>query len=65
MAEGATKLQAAGYLEATKKHLCPQCRSVMAEVESVNEDGFSFVWYECTRADCDGQWLEKRAVSAA
>ena len=65
MVEGTTKLLTSGYSKAAKKHLCPQCGSVMSEAERINEDGFSFVWYECTRADCDGQWLEKRAINAA
>jgi len=65
MVEGTTKLLTAVYSKAAKKHLCPQCGSAMAEAERINENGFSFVWYECIRADCDGQWLEKRAINAA
>jgi hypothetical protein len=65
MIEGTTKLLTADYTEAAKRHLCPQCHSTMNEVERINENGFSFVWYECTRAGCDGQWLEKRTISAA
>ena len=65
MVEGTTKLLSSGYSEASKKHLCPQCGSSMAEVERINENGFSFVWYECTRTNCNGQWLEKRAINAA
>ena len=65
MVEGTQKLLTAGYSKAAKKHQCPQCGSTMAEAERINENGFSFVWYECTKADCEGQWLEKRAISAA
>lgn len=43
------------------KQLCPDCRSIMAEVDRVTENGTSFIWYECTREGCGGQWLEKRA----
>ena len=39
---------------------CPECGNKMVEAERVNENGFIFVWYECTRAGCSGQWLEKR-----
>jgi hypothetical protein len=65
MADGATELFKTRYCEIAKKHLCPQCHGEMAEVERVNENGFSFIWYECMRVDCDGQWLEKKAVNAA
>ena len=65
MVEGTRKLLEARYYQTAKRHLCPQCRGEMAEVDRVNENGFSFVWYECTRPDCDGQWLEKRTVGVA
>ena len=65
MVEGTTKLLRAEYCETVQKHLCPQCRAEMAEVDRVNENGFSFIWYECKRADCDGQWLEKKTIHAA
>lgn len=45
----------------TDKHMCPDCRGAMAEVDRVNENGFSFIWYECMQANCNGQWLEKKA----
>ncbi|MBN2018861.1 MAG: hypothetical protein JW749_01405 [Sedimentisphaerales bacterium] len=41
-------------------HHCPECGDRMVEVERINENGFLFVWYECARAGCSGQWLEKR-----
>jgi hypothetical protein len=44
-------------------HLCPECGGSMTEVERVNENGFAYIWYECSQIDCDGQWLEKKAVS--
>jgi hypothetical protein len=48
----------------TNERLCPGCGGAMAEVERVNENGFLFIWYECTLADCDGQWLEKKVANA-
>lgn len=42
--------------------LCPDCRSVMSKVDQVAENGLLFIWYECTREGCDGQWLEKRTT---
>ena len=38
---------------------CPNCANVMAPVDNVHENGFSFVWYECRNANCGGQWLQK------
>ena len=31
----------------------------MAEVDRCNENRTLFVWYECSRNDCNGQWLQK------
>ncbi len=41
------------------KRPCPQCGEKMRETDRVNENGFVFVWYECTKGGCDGQWLQK------
>lgn len=51
------------YFEKANKHICPECGGPMSEVERVNEDGFTFIWYKCVRVNCAEQWLEKRAVS--
>lgn len=45
------------------KHLCPDCKSAMAEVERVNENGYLYIWYECIKGDCDGQWFEKKPAN--
>ena len=42
------------------QHMCPDCRTIMAEADRLTEDGVSFIWYECPREGCDRQWLEKR-----
>jgi len=44
----------------TDKRLCPNCRASMSEVDRLLENGALFIWYECPRAHCDGQWLDKR-----
>ena len=44
------------------KYICSECGSAMAEVDRVNEDGFTFIWYRCVRIGCEEQWLEKRAA---
>ena len=43
---------------AIQKH-CPECGCLMKEVHRCNENGAVFVWYECERNDCNGQWLQK------
>lgn len=47
----------------TEQYLCPDCSGVMTEVDRINEKGFSFIWYECKRSGCDGQWLEKSRLN--
>ncbi len=42
-----------------EQQICPVCRSNMAIVDQRNECGSLFVWYECARSNCDGQWLKK------
>jgi len=44
---------------------CPECGNKMVEAERANENGSIFVWYECTRAGCSGQWLEKRVFGSS
>lgn len=55
--------QPKSFSETTSHPLCPTCGNFMAEADSVRENGFSFIWYECPDANCGGQWLEKKALS--
>ena len=57
--EAKVKVSMMNYSEVLKRHLCPECGSVMSEVARTNENGFAFIWYECVQQNCDGQWLEK------
>ncbi len=41
------------------KRFCPECDEEMKEVDRCNESGVLFVWYECGKDNCDGQWLQK------
>ena len=43
---------------------CHECGAGMMEVERRNENHTLYVWYECSRKSCDGQWLQKMPVSA-
>jgi hypothetical protein len=45
------------------EQFCPECSSQMIEVDRCNENQALFVWYECSRKSCDGQWLQKMPVS--
>lgn len=47
---------------ATEK-LCPDCRSILREVGRVNENNISFIWYECSKTECGGHWLERRIAA--
>ncbi len=38
---------------------CPECGCEMKQAEQVDEGDFKFIWYECSRQGCDGQWLQK------
>jgi hypothetical protein len=40
---------------------CPECGAAMVEYDRRTEDGAVFIWYACTREECTGQWLAKRA----
>jgi len=40
---------------------CPECGAVMVEFDRRMEDGAVFIWYACTREECTGQRLAKKA----
>ncbi len=40
---------------------CPECGAAMVEVDRRMEDGAVFIWYACTREECTGQRLAKKA----
>ena len=41
------------------KKNCPECGGKMVEADRCHENGMLFVWHECARNDCHGQWLQK------
>ena len=43
------------------EQVCPECGAGMVEFDRRMEDGAVFIWYACTREDCTGQWLAKKA----
>jgi len=42
---------------------CPQCKGEMQEVHRTQEKGFLYIWLECTKPECAGQWLQKIPIS--
>lgn len=58
----ASRLSGGGSaLELEEELVCPECGATMVEFDKLTEDGAVFIWYTCTREDCSGQWLTKRA----
>ena len=49
----------AEFRQALNSQFCPECGARMTEVDRCRENGVLFVWYDCIRKDCDGQWLQK------
>jgi hypothetical protein len=47
------------FRQARNEKFCLECGAQMVEVGRRSEEGALFVWYECSRNDCDGQWLQK------
>ena len=48
------------YNKAEELSLCPECGSVMQEVDRLREGLYLFIWLKCTKIDCGGQWLQKK-----
>ena len=62
------KTQKAFYVERgskTKRCYCPECRGPMAITDQFKENDVLFTWYECSRGDCDGQWLCKEILGGS
>ena len=43
--------------------LCPECGEQMVEVDRVVENNLTYVWFECSNDNCDGQWLQSYCSS--
>lgn len=48
-------------LTMNREEVCPECGASMIESDRRMKDGAVFIWYECTREECTGQWLTKKA----
>ncbi len=47
------------FHQTSDRKCCPECGDSMIEVDRSNENGALFVWHECSKNDCNGQWLQK------
>jgi hypothetical protein len=45
-----------------RARVCPKCGATMVEADRVAEGDYLYIWYECSGAACDEQWLSKRLV---
>jgi hypothetical protein len=45
--------------QAQTRQQCPQCGALMVEADRLREEGGVYVWYVCSKQDCNGQWLSK------
>jgi len=50
-----------GVTQAGNIVLCPACGAVMLEADRLREGSHIFIWFECSKKDCGGQWLQKRS----
>ncbi len=44
--------------------VCPKCGLAMVETDRAAEGDYLYIWYECSGAACDEQWLSKRLVQS-
>jgi|GEM_PF-698976 hypothetical protein len=49
--------------QAEESGLCPECGATMNEIDRLREGPWTFIWLGCARADCSGQWLQKKPCS--
>ena len=42
--------------------VCVRCGASMFEADRLTEGGCTYIWYECSDADCSEQWLTKKVA---
>jgi uncharacterized protein YbaR (Trm112 family) len=42
---------------------CPECKGEMQESHRQKENGVLYIWLECLKPGCKGQWLQKLPVN--
>ena len=58
-----TSLAMVSLFNVVNNQRCPQCGGLMKESERREEGSITFVWFECIKTNCDGQWLQSYANS--
>ena len=56
-----TSLAKVDLFNVVNRRRCPQCGGPMKEADRCKEGSITYVWFECVKADCDGQWLQPYA----
>jgi hypothetical protein len=63
-----SRLETAGtkYKRTEESEVCPVCGAAMMQTDKLEVGEYIFVWFECSREDCDGQWsgYERKLHSA-
>jgi hypothetical protein len=49
------------FHQADEFGLCPRCGAVMNEVDRLKVGLNTFIWLECSKSDCNGQWLQRKS----
>ena len=57
------KLLSKRFQLADEKGLCPECGVQMDEISRLNEGDIAYVWLQCGKDGCGGQWLQKKQCS--
>ena len=52
-----TSLVSISLFNVVNNQHCPQCGGKMNESDRFEEGLITYVWFECVKADCDGQWF--------
>lgn len=45
--------------------LCPECGTAMNEIDRLIEGQCIYIWLECSKSTCDGQWLQKKSNNSS
>jgi len=57
-----TSLVKVDLFNVVNRRHCSQCGGPMKEADRREEGSITYVWLECVKADCDGQWLQPYAT---
>ena len=56
-----TSLVNVSLFKAVNNRHCPQCGALMKEADRCKEGSITYVWFECVKLGCDGQWFQSSA----